>query len=135
MSEFVAYDRIMTRAITSKQYRRIADRRQLLDFSRHPHNDSDFILYIRSDLTSTQPNPEFLGIFKIGQDIELNARGKSDQVLDTLMTISGLTHDEWDKTYPQGTNDLYYVCPIYEQIKDFNFYLVGLNQARATNEI
>lgn len=135
MSEFVAYDRIMTRAITKKQYMRIADRRQLLDFSRYPHNDSDFIMYIRADLTSTQPNPEFLGIFKIGQDIELNPRGKSGQVLDTLMTISGLTHDEWDKTYPHGTNDLYYVCPIYEQIKDFNRYFVGLNQARATNEI
>lgn len=135
MSEFVTYDRIMTRAITKKQYMRIADRRQLLDFSRYPHNDSDFIMYIRADLTSTQPNPEFLGIFKIGQDIELNARGKSDQVLDTLMAISGLTHDEWDKTYPQGTNDLYYVCPIYEQIKDFNRYFIGRNQARAKYEI
>lgn len=133
-SEFVAYDRIMTRAITRKQYARIADRRQLLDFSRHPHNDSNFIMYICADLTSNQPTHELLGIFRIGQDIEINAKGKSDQVLDTLMTISGLTHDEWDKTYPQGTNDLYYVCPIYEQIKDFNFYLVGLNQARAKNE-
>lgn len=135
MSEFVAYDRIMTRAITRKQYARIADGRQLLDFSRYPHNDSNFIMYIRADLTSTQSNHEFLGIFKLGQEIELNSRGKSDQVLDTLMTISGLTHDEWDETYPHGTNDLYYVCPIYEQIKDFNFYLVGLNQARATHEI
>lgn len=129
MSEFVAYDRIMTRAVTSEQYERIADRRQLLDFSRYPHNDSDFIMYIRSNATHA-----FLGIYKIGQDIELNARGKSDQALDTLMTISGLTHDEWDKTYPHGTADLYYVCPIYEQIKDFNRYFVGLNQARAKYE-
>lgn len=128
-SEFVAYDRIMTRAVTSEQYARIADRRQLLDFSRHPHNDSDFIMYIRSN-----PTHAFLGIFKIGQDLELNTRGKSDQVLDTLMTISGLTHDEWNETYPQGTNDLYYVCPIYEQIKDLNRYLIGLNQARAKYE-
>lgn len=135
MSEFVAYDRIMTRAITSAQYARIADRRQLIDFSRHPHNDSDFIMYIRADATFGHRTNEFLGIFKIGQDIEINPRGKSGQVLDTLMTISGLTHDEWDKTYPQGTNDLYYVCPIYEQIKDFNRYLVGLNQARAKYEI
>ena len=130
MSEFVAYDRIMTRAVTSEQYAKIADGRQLLDFSRYPHNDSDFIMYIRADATHA-----FLGIHKIGQDIELNARGKSDQVLDTLMTISGLTHDEWDKTYPHGTADLYYVCPIYERIRDFNRYFVGLNQARATNEI
>ncbi len=129
MSEFVAYDRIMTRAVTSAQYARIADRRQLLDFSRYPHNDSDFIMYIRSNATHA-----FLGIYKIGQDIELNARGKSEQVLDTLMTISGMTHDEWDKTYPQGTDDLYYVCPIYEQIKDFNRYLIGQNQARAKYE-
>lgn len=134
MSEFVAYDRIMARAITRKQYERIADRRQLLDFSRHPHNNSDFIMYICTDLTSNQPTHEFLGIFRIGQDIELNTRGKSDQVLDTLMTISGMTHDEWDKTYPQGTDDLYYVCPIYEQIKDLNRYLIGLNQARAKYE-
>lgn len=129
MSEFVAYDRIMTRAVTSEQYARIADRRQLLDFSRYPHNDSDFIMYILSNATHA-----FLGIYKIGQDIELNARGKSDQALDTLMTISGLTHDEWDKTYPHGTADLYYVCPIYEQIKDFNRYFVGLNQTRAKYE-
>ena len=134
-SEFVAYDRIMTRAVTSEQYARIADRRQLIDFSRHPHNGSDFIMYIRSNATFGHRTNEFLGIFKIGQDIELNAKGKSDQVLDTLMTISGLTRDEWNETYPQGTDDLYYVCPIYEQIKDFNRYLVGLNQARATHEI
>lgn len=129
MSEFVAYNRIMTRAVTSEQYARIADHRQLLDFSRYPHNDSDFIMYIRADTTHA-----FLGIYKIGQDIELNARGKSVQVLDTLTAISGLTHDEWDKTYPHGTADLYYVCPIYEQIKDFNQYLIGLNQIRAQYE-
>ncbi len=128
-SEFVAYDRIMTRAVTSEQYARIADGRQLLDFSRHPHNNSDFIMYIHSNSTHA-----FLGIFKIGQDLELNPRSKSDQVLDTLMTISGLTHDEWDKTYPQGTDDLYYVCPIYSQIKDFNRYLISENQARAKYE-
>lgn len=128
-TEFVAYNRIMTRAITSEQYARIADGRQLLDFSRYPHNDSDFIMYIRADATHA-----FLGIHKIGQDIELNPRGKSGQVLDTLMTISGLTHDEWDKTYPHGTNDLYYVCPIYEQIRDLNRYLISRNQSMAKYE-
>lgn len=134
-NEYYSYDRVMTRAITSAQYKRIVDRKQLLDVSCHPHNDANIIIYIRSDVTSMHPRHDCLGIFKIGQEIDIDIKGKSSQVLDTLMTISGLTHDEWDETYPHGTNDLYYVCAIYEQIKDFNFYLVGLNQARATHEI
>lgn len=131
-NEYYSYDRVMTRAITSNQYKRIVDRKQLLDVSCHPHNDSNIIIYIRSDVTSMHPRHDCLGIFRIGQEIDIDIKGKSSQVLDTLMTISGMTHDEWEQTYPQGAADFYYICPIYEQIDDLGRYFIQTNAVKAT---